>query len=153
GAPTQGLFRLDPDSGKWENLQPRGLPDAAEIRYVLVQPGNPKIVYAGTHAGPYRSTDGGDSWKALPLPGKEKLVWSLLTHPKDPKVIYAGTQGTTVYRSRDGGESWKELVPAEPKGVCHMGFATRVIRLALDPTNPNEIYAGLEVGGVLRSLD
>src|SRR2546428_3488021 len=34
-----------------------------------------------------------------------------------------------------------------------MGFPCRVARLAIDPTYPDEIYAGLEVDGVLRSRD
>jgi photosystem II stability/assembly factor-like uncharacterized protein len=34
-----------------------------------------------------------------------------------------------------------------------MGFPTRMIRLAIDPTNPDELYAGVEVGGLVRSLD
>jgi photosystem II stability/assembly factor-like uncharacterized protein len=149
GKQSYGLYRLDPDKGKWEQLT-KGLPGDVEVRYLTAQN---DTVYVGTQKGPYRSTDGGDTWKALTLPGKEQLVWSIHIHPKDPKTLYVGTQGTTVYRSRDGGETWKELTPAEPEGFCRMGFPTRVIRLALDPTNPNEIYAGLEVGGVLRSLD
>ncbi len=34
-----------------------------------------------------------------------------------------------------------------------MNFPCRVTRLAIDPSNPDEIYAGLEVDGVLRSRD
>jgi len=34
-----------------------------------------------------------------------------------------------------------------------MGFPMRVIRLAIDPRNPQHIYAALEVGGVICSLD
>ena len=34
-----------------------------------------------------------------------------------------------------------------------MSFPTRVIKLALDPSNPRELYAGLEVDGVIRTLD
>ena len=34
-----------------------------------------------------------------------------------------------------------------------MGFPTRVVRLAIDPASPNDIYAGLEVGGVMVSHD
>ena len=30
-----------------------------------------------------------------------------------------------------------------------MGFPTRVIRIAIDPTNPDELYVGLEVGGLV----
>jgi photosystem II stability/assembly factor-like uncharacterized protein len=118
-----------------------------------VQPGNPRIVYVGTQVGPYRSTDAGDSWSALRLPGREQLVWSILIHPHDPKTIYVGTQGTTMYRTRDGGESWTELTPPAPKGAVSMSFPCRVIRLTLDPSNPAHVYAGLEVGGVMRSRD
>lgn len=152
GVPTHGIYRLRAGGDKWEQLT-RDLPQHAEVRSIVVQPGAPNIVYAGTHAGPYRSEDAGDTWKAMELPGKAKVVWSILIYPKDPQTIFVGTEGTSIYRSKDGGKSWKELAVMEPEGVCHMGFPMRVIRLALDPSNPNELYAGLEVGGVLRSLD
>jgi len=59
-----------------------------------------------------------------------------------------------VYRSEDGGGQWRRLtVPRNPDGLCVMGFPTRMIRLAIDPTNPDELYAGVEVGGLVRSLD
>jgi len=150
-SPSGGLFRLDSDSGRWDHLG-KGLPDKAEIRCITPSRGNGAL-YVGTQKGPYKSTDNGESWTALPLPGHEQVVWSILVHPRDPQILYAGTQGTTVYRSRDGGQSWKELVPAEPPGFCRMGFPTRVIDVAIDPGNPDEIYAGLEVGGIVRSRD
>ena len=34
-----------------------------------------------------------------------------------------------------------------------MAFPTRIIGMTIDPSNPDEIYAGLEVGGIIRSLD
>jgi photosystem II stability/assembly factor-like uncharacterized protein len=80
-------------------------------------------------------------------------VWSILLHPGDPRTIYVGTQGTTIYRSHDGGRSWQELTPPEPKGMVRMSFPCRVIRLAADAEQPNQVYAALEVGGVLRSGD
>lgn len=150
--PMEGIFRLDVDAGRWEALT-NGLPDKVEARCLAVHPGNPPTLYAGTQTGPYRSTDGGDTWTALELPGKEKLVWSLLIHPTDPKTIYAGTQGTTIYRSRDGGTTWRELSPPAPRGMVKMSFPCRVIRLAVDPGNPDDLYAALEVGGVMRSRD
>jgi photosystem II stability/assembly factor-like uncharacterized protein len=151
-APTGGLFRLDTDSGHWETLT-AGLPEGVEVRCIAIRPDAPDVIYVGTQRGPYRSDDAGDSWSALPLPGKEQLVWSILLHPGDASTIYVGTQGTTMYRSRDGGRRWRELAPPEPKGMVRMSFPCRVIRLALDPSSPDEIYAGLEVGGVLRSRD
>lgn len=150
--PMQGIYRLDVDSGRWDTLT-NGLPDKVEVRCLATHPGAPHTVYAGTQAGPYRSSDAGETWTALKLPGKEQLVWSLLIHPKDPQTIYAGTQGTTIYRSRDGGTTWRELSPPEPRGMVHMSFPCRVIRLVIDPNQPDDLYAALEVGGVMRSHD
>ena len=151
-ATTGGLFRLDTASGRWQKLT-AGLPDGVEARCVAAQPGAPNVIYVGTQSGPYRSSDGGDSWNRLALPGGDRLVWSILLDPKDPRTIYVGTQGTTIFRSRDGGANWRELTPPEPKGMVKMSFPCRVIRLASDPSQPSRIYAGLEVGGVMRSGD
>jgi hypothetical protein len=58
-----------------------------------------------------------------------------------------------VYRSIDGGESWWPFPIAMPEGACTMGFPTRMLRVVVDPSNPDEIYAALEIGGLVRSLD
>jgi photosystem II stability/assembly factor-like uncharacterized protein len=149
-ARTGGLFRLDPASGYWEKLT-AGLPDDVEVRALAMAPDNPRLLYAGTQHGPYRSSDSGDSWHALPLPRKQTIVWSILL--ADETSIYVGTQGTTIYRSHDGGARWTELSSPEPLGMVRMSFPCRVIRLALDPAAPQHLYAALEVGGVLRSRD
>ena len=151
-ARTGGLYRLDPENGEWRKLT-AGLPEGVEARCIAARPGAPEVIYVGTQTGPYRSSDGGESWRALPLPGKERLVWSILLHPSDERTLYVGTQGTTIYRSRDGGETWQELTPPEPKGMVATSFPCRVIRLASDADDPSTLYAGLEVGGVMRSRD
>jgi photosystem II stability/assembly factor-like uncharacterized protein len=151
-APTGGLYRLDTQSGRWQTLT-RDLPERVEARCVAAQPGAGDVVYVGTQSGPYRSSDGGDSWRPLRLPGEDRLVWSILLHPSESETIYVGTEGTTIYRSRDGGASWQELTPPEPEGMVRTSFPCRVIRLALDPSDPNLLYAALEVGGVMRSRD
>ena len=152
GVPTDGLFRLKIGEQSWERLT-KGLPPQPEARSIVVHPQQSAVVYVGTQDGPYRSDDAGATWQSLNLPAKDRVVWSILIHPTDPKTIYVGTQGTSIWRSRDGGQSWRELSVPEPEGLCRMGFPVRVIRLALDPSNPDELYAGLEVGGVVRSLD
>jgi photosystem II stability/assembly factor-like uncharacterized protein len=129
------------------------LPDAVEVRYIAVARNDPETIYAGTQLGPYRSTDSGQSWTSLNLPRPERVVWSILLHPDDPEILYVGTEGSTVFRTDDGGESWRQLPTLEPAGLVSMAFPTRLVRMALDPSNPDEVYAGLEVGGLIRSLD
>lgn len=152
GAHTVGLFRLTGTSEAWQAVD-GGLPDDVEVRVIAISPTAPETVYVGTQAGLCVSRDAGQSWSALDLPGEHKVVWSILLHPRDPDVIYVGTEDLAIYKSGDGGRSWRQLATVEPAGLCRMGFPSRVIRLALDPSAPDEIYAGIEVGGVIRSLD
>ncbi len=149
GTWTQGLFRFD--SGAWHAVTD-GLPDPVEVRCIAMRGSD--TIYVGTQNGPYRSTDGGETWTLLELPGSpgpDTVVWSIL--PLDDGGLLVGTQGTLIYRSDDDGASWRLLSVPLPSGAVQMGFPLRVIRLTADPGNPKEIYAGLEVGGAVRSLD
>ena len=147
-----GLLRKEVGTNDWQILS-NGLPAKAEIRAIAIHPDNPATLYAGTQDGPYRSTDHGDSWEQLVLPDPAMVVWTMVFHPQEPSTLYVGTSPAAIYKTEDGGDSWERLSIVESRGSVNMGFDMRVIRLTIDPTNPNEIYAGLEVGGVIRSLD
>jgi photosystem II stability/assembly factor-like uncharacterized protein len=147
-----GLFRQVIGSHEWQHLN-NGLPEKAEIRAIAIHPQNSQIVYIGTQDGPYRSSDSGDHWERLNLPDSRMVIWSILFHPRNPQTLYLGAAPPAIYRSDNGGDSWRRLPIIEPAGMVKMGFPCRVIRMTVDPSNPNELYAGLEVGGVIRSLD
>ena len=63
--------------------------------------------------------------------------WCLL-HP-NPQIAYIGTHGSGVYRSKNGGLSW------QPAGL---GGQT-ILSLAVDPADPNLVYAATEISGSL----
>ncbi len=146
-----GLFRRQADGGDWQQLT-TGLPQDARVQAITVHPTDANVVYAGTHTGPYRSENGGDSWQRLPFP-EGPQVWSILVHPENPRILYAGTSPVGVYRSENGGDSWTRLATPNTPERVKMDFPCRVMRLAVDPSNPSDLYATLEVGGVMRSLD
>jgi photosystem II stability/assembly factor-like uncharacterized protein len=152
GAEAGGLFRKAAEATDWQALT-RGLPQPCEVRALAVHPHQPAIVFAGTQDGPYRSTDGGDSWQRLDFPGPERVVWSLAFHPRDPRTIYCGTAPGALFRSEDGGEHWRRLPTDLGADAVRMDFPTRTIAVAIDPSQPQHLYVGLEVGGVIRSLD
>jgi len=154
GTPSRGgLFRRDAGDGTWEALG-GGLPDKAEVRAILVDPNNPSVIYAGTQDGPYRSTDGGDHWHRLDFPDRGAVIWSITIHPTRPNILYAGTAPIALYRSTDGGDSWSKLPRAISPAHCERaGFDSRVLRITVDPNRPDDIYAALEVSGVIRSTD
>jgi photosystem II stability/assembly factor-like uncharacterized protein len=152
GAESSGLYRLSPGSESWEELT-NGLPENPIVPGVAVHPSNPEIIYAGTQDGPYRSADRGDHWERLDYPKLAPPVWTFLFRPRDPKVMYAGTAPGELYRSVNGGDSWTKLEFPLGSNEVSMAFPTRVIGLTADPNFPDEMYAALEVAGVLRSTD
>ena len=111
----------------------------------------------GTQHGPYRSTDHGEHWEKLDVPDHGLPVWSLMFDPRDPRVLYAGYENCEIFRSEDGGEHWRQLPVTVrfPEVTVAPGAnpAKRVLELAANPANPDEVYGAIEVGGVIRSLD
>src|SRR5581483_2158556 len=81
------------------------------------------------------------------------VVWTIDFNPQNPQTLYLGTAPPAIYRSDNGGESWRRLPIAATAGAVRMAFPMRVIRLAIDPNNADNIYAAREVGGVIRSQD
>jgi photosystem II stability/assembly factor-like uncharacterized protein len=147
-----GLFRRVVGDDRWQRLG-GGLPDDAEVRAIAVHPRDPQVIYAGTQHGPYRSVDGGERWAALDFPDRGVVVWSLLFHPREADLLYAGTAPAGLFRSDDGGDTWRRARAFRAPMRVAMTFPTRVTRLAADPSHPRELYAGLEVDGIVRSVD
>ena len=64
--------------------------------------------------------------------------------------MYAGYENCEIFRSEDGGEHWQQLPVTVrfPEVTVAPGAnpAKRVLELAGNPANPNEIYGAIEVG-------
>ena len=151
-----GLYRKADGDEEWVSIT-GGLPQEPQVRALLVHPEKPEVVYAGTHLGVYRSDDRGDHWEALESPRAGTDVWSLLFHPHYSNIIYAGYEPCAIYRSEDGGETWRS---ADTDSVTFPHVTTyspargkRVISMAADPSDPMDMYAAVEVGGLLASRD
>ena len=151
GAEASGLYRKEAGESRWENLT-RGMAPAAQARTIAIHPQNPKIVFAGTQRGVYRSKDQGDNWERMNLT-EGRVVWSIKFHPNDPNVMFLGTEGSEVFKSEDAGENWTYQSTISNPDSVQMAFATRILGLAIESSNPNHMFAALEVGGAARSSD
>ena len=151
---STGLYRSRNGDGAFESLSGK-FDTPPRVFAILTDPGRPGRVTIGTTDGIWRSEDSGESWRKLGAPKPELAVWSLARHPREPNTIFAGYEPCAVYRSTDDGASFEKLPVAVtfPAVSVHPDIPKRVISIALDPANPDEIYASLEVGGLLRSLD
>ncbi|HEY7708404.1 MAG TPA: hypothetical protein VIG57_00025 [Candidatus Entotheonella sp.] len=151
-----GLYRYTAADDTWQSIT-KGLPEQPQVRALLRHPEHPDRLFAGTQAGLYRSDDRGDHWEALDAPRTGMDVWSLTAHPHDPNVLFAGYEPCAIYRSEDGGTHWQHMNTDEvvfPHITTVMPpLCKRVIDLAIDPSNPMDMYAAIEVGGLLVSRD
>jgi photosystem II stability/assembly factor-like uncharacterized protein len=147
-AATAFSFTASAAVNRWTTGGPQG----GFIRSLAVDPTNAARIYAGTDAGVYSSTDGGNNWKALTdglatspndfLPAVTALTFSSASIP----VLYAAA-GNRVFRTTAGASHWTAT------SAFHSGLGSdRIYALVTDPANPQTIYAGVD-GGVFKSLD
>ena len=69
--------------------------------------------------------------------------------------MFVGTGTPTpamMFRSKDGGRSWEKR-PVEVATECEAVGTPRFTGIAVDPLEPNHIWAGLEVDGARHSSD
>ena len=123
------------------------------IGAIAVDPSNSKTIWVGTGEswmrnsvsvgdGIYRSDDAGDSWTRLGLEQTERIA-RVLVDPKDSNTVYACVAGHLfddhddrgVYRTKDGGKNWQK--------VLFVAGDTGCADLAMDPSNPAVLYAGM----------
>ena len=156
GTVGQGIMRSTDSGETWRRVGiNQGIHSDAMVRVIANDPSQPQTVFAGTDKGLLRSEDAGESWRSVDSPLSDYCVWAIAIDPADPATMFAGTGTPTpaaIFRSTDGGTTWEKR-PAEVAEECPAVGVPRVTGIAIDPTNRNSIWVGLEVDGVRRSTD
>ncbi len=151
GTVGTGLWQ-SPDGGKSWRLVQEGLGLESRVFSLAVHPRDPRILYAGTDSGLYRSLNRGITFERLDSPMNTLHVWKVALDPTDPEIVFAGTRPSALFRSTDGGRRWERL-EVEMAAECPNVRVPRVTALVVDPSDPRVVWAGVEVDGVRRSLD
>jgi photosystem II stability/assembly factor-like uncharacterized protein len=131
---------------------------------VAVDPRDPDRVYIATFDdGVFASDDAGSTWRAAETGLDDRRVMALAVSRSQERsgvgALYAGTEPSNLYRSDDGGASWKRLpalreLPSEPRwSFPPRPWTHHVSTIALHPTDPDQLFVGIELGGVMRSTD
>ena len=125
------------------------------IGAVTIDPNNSDVVWVGTGEnnsqrsvgygdGLYKTEDGGRSWRNVGLKNSEH-IGKILVDPRNSDVVYVAAQGPLwgpggdrgLYKTTDGGKTWEKVLEiGENKGEN-----TGVSDIAMDPRNPDVIYA------------
>jgi photosystem II stability/assembly factor-like uncharacterized protein len=95
--------------------------------------------------GVWHSPDAGNSWirHRAPFPLNSRIQ-ALVAHPKEVHTVLAGGD-TGLFASNDGGARWQR--------VNANGFLPTIWSLAIDPVDPDILFAGTRPAGVYRSRD
>jgi uncharacterized protein (TIGR03437 family) len=93
------LVRIDA-SGASQNLF---APLLAGAQSIAIDPENSQTIYAATPAAILRSTDGGNTFAALPNCPTVSQVWSVTVDPTNSNNLYAGTSPLGAFKSTDAG--------------------------------------------------
>ncbi|MDZ4666244.1 MAG: glycosyl hydrolase [bacterium] len=90
--------------------------------------------------GVYKSVDGGKSFQNMGLKSSEH-IGKIIIHPQDEQTVWVAAYGGVwsaggergVYKTTDGGKTWERTL--------FISDETGVAEIAIDPTNPNILYA------------
>jgi len=130
--------------------------NTGSIGDIAVAPSNPNVIYVGSGEGiqrpdlsvgngMYKSVDAGKTWAHLGLDDAQQ-IGGLAVDPNDENRLFVAVLGhpygpnTTrgVYRSLNGGKTWER--------VLYKDENTGAVQVAIDPQNPNIIYADMWAG-------
>ncbi|MDD5654008.1 MAG: glycosyl hydrolase, partial [Candidatus Omnitrophica bacterium] len=92
--------------------------------------------------GIYRSDDMGLTWRNMGLE-KTGRIGRIVIDPRDPDIVFAAAMGHCygpqkergVFRTLDGGKTWQQVLFVDDNTGCS--------DLAMDPVNPQTIFAGM----------
>jgi photosystem II stability/assembly factor-like uncharacterized protein len=123
------------------------------IGAVAMDPTNKEVMWVGSGEawtrnsvsvgnGVYKSTDGGETWTHVGLPGTERID-RIIVHPKNGNIVYVCAPGPLwsdssdrgLYKTTDGGRTWSLIL----KGT---NLSTGCSSVAMDPANPEHLLAG-----------
>jgi len=151
GAASGGVFKTTNGGTTWQpvfdNQEMLSIGDIAisntnnNLLYVgtgEVNAGGGSLAYDGN--GIYKSADAGATWTHKGL-GNVGSISKILINPQNNDILYAGAMGHLfskddnrgVYKSIDGGNTWNKML--------FVSDSTGVIDMAINPTNPNIVYA------------
>ena len=142
-APTyESLYNSSVTKTNWTHMGPLNV--GGRTRSLLIQgdsASSAHTLYAGgVTGGVFKSTDGGESWKALNDLMPNINVNTLAQDPKNNNVMYAGTgefyggfRGAGIFKTEDAGANWTSL-----DNSSDVWFVNKIV---VSPNNSDVIYA------------
>jgi photosystem II stability/assembly factor-like uncharacterized protein len=128
-------------------------PPGGVVGHLAIDPTDAMTVYAATSAGVLKTTDGGATWFAR-NDGVTANPQRIAIDPTNPQTVYLGTFAgqfgdprlAGIFKSTDGGGHWRQI----NDGITQF---VQVPAVAIDPTDPNVVWATNGGGGVHKTVN
>lgn len=139
-----GIFASDDRGEHFSRMSPADHRELRPVVSLAFDPRDSRILFAGTTRLPWRTEDGGRTWRAVTTGMLDDSdVFSIVVDPARPgRVLASACSG--AYVSTDAGGRWTRL--PTPAG------AFRVHVVAIDPDASDTVFAGTSAG-LFRSTD
>ena len=108
-----GVYRTNDSAQHWHLC---GAIESFLCTSIAIHPRDPDRVFVAGNKGLHRSTDGGLTWRVVPLGDQlsaREAVTSVVIFHDLPSRMFAAVHRRGVFRSEDGGDTWVLLGPAE----------------------------------------
>jgi photosystem II stability/assembly factor-like uncharacterized protein len=147
GGRLQAVADIKVDSNTISGLGARNIGSAAMSGRIAaldaVHEGDRLTIFIGAASGGvWKSMNGGTTFKPVFDKQTVQSIGALTIDPTNPKTIWVGTGeswtrnsvsiGDGIYKSTDGGENWTNMGLRESE---------RIVKIIVDPTSPNTVYA------------
>ena len=134
-----GVFRSRDAGRSWERISPAGDAELKNVDSIAVDPGDANIIYVGTFHLPWKTTDGGGTWKSV-ASGliDDSDIMSLRVDATNPSRVYLSAC-SGIYRSENQGGVWTKL-----QGIPYA--ARRTHQIIQDTRHPETLYAATTEG-------
>lgn len=135
----QGIFRSRDRGLHWQQISPLGSREIHEVESLAIDPRDPDVIYAGTWHLPWKTDDGGKSWKNIKRGViDDSDVFSIIIDPHQARTVYISAC-SGIYKSETSGDLFHKV-----QGIPSTARRTRVLRQ--DPLHRAVVYAGTTEG-------
>jgi photosystem II stability/assembly factor-like uncharacterized protein len=156
----EGIVVIERATGGTEWRVSRRLLEDKHISAIVTEPKS-GLTFVGAFHGSLQVTgDNGETWERRDNGLTEHDVYSLTAIPHDGATrLYLGTEPAHIFCSDDLGFNWRELphmrsVPSVPNWKFPVQpHIAHTKNITFHPSDPNTVYACIEVGALLRSRD
>ncbi len=149
-AASAGIWKSTDGGSTWKCIS--GDQTVSSMGSLAIAPSDANVIYAGSGEanirgnvaagnGIYKTSDAGKTWTHVWK--QEGQIGTMAVHPTNAQIAFAAVLGHAfgpnpergIYRTTDGGKTWQQVLKKDEN--------TGASDVAIDPNNPNIIFAGM----------